>query len=159
MARSNYSGVEKALMDLMGCCELDRPGPDGGGTLADALFDVDVEGVRRRSIEGQHGPAGEGWPDNEPHYKRRKGGLPIGVLTGEMLSPEELAGTRLIGPDAAAMHYGRTGEGQQKARWFEEGTSRQPERPFYDSAPEDDPIKVRIVERQIERAIRRRGGE
>lgn len=159
MARSNYSAIEKALMELLSCCELDRPGPNGNKTLADELFDLDAEGVRRRSIEGQHGPAGEDWADNEPNYKRRKGGEPVGVLTGDMLSDEELQGERDIAKEEATMRYGTTEWNRQKATWFEEGTGRQPERPFYDSnEAEDGPAKEEVVIKQIERAIKRFGG-
>lgn len=157
MGSTNVDAIRAALMDLVHCCDLDQPGPGGSSTLADAIFDVDVQGIRRRSLDGQHGPAGEPWANNEATYAARKGGRPIGVLTGRMLSEEELAGIRAISSDRALMRYGVTGWAIQKAEWFEDGTERQPERPFYDSSEDDTPTKEALVNRQIEDTIQRLG--
>jgi hypothetical protein len=152
--------IESALLALVSCTALDSPAPSGetGPTLADSLFDCDVRGIQSRALNSQSGPEGVQWADNAPAYKARKGGLPVSILTGEMMSDEQLSGVREIGPDEAVMTYGKDDWNRQKAEWFEYGRQNQPARPMYDSDTSDDDDKAEIVNRKIQETIDKLGG-
>jgi hypothetical protein len=108
-------------------------------------------------LAGQRAPDGQPWPPNRGRYGERKraAGLPIGVLTGTMLSEPELAGRRTITPDVASWAYGVTTFSFEKATWFSRGTSRgQPPRPFFALGEDDLDTLLDLSARRLERILR-----
>jgi hypothetical protein len=152
--RHNAAAATRRHLALGRALDLDSPG-DGYGvgraTWGEELADAAADRIRRRS-ERQRAPDGSRWAPNAPAYKRRKGGLPEGVLTGEMLSPEQVDGRRVVHARVVTMRYATKARARTKALWFQDGTRRggrrhQPPRPFYDLDRADEQflaIRVRV---------------
>lgn len=127
--------LDRILEDLADEINLEAPAP--GGSLGAEVLDIAAVGIAERSLKEQVAPDQSPWADNEPRYAARKGGLPVGVLTGDMLSLVQLEGERDISPRKATARYGVTQEARDKAEWFTTGRDGlNAERPFYDLDPE-----------------------
>ena len=109
------------------------------------VLDLMAEDIQDR-CRNQLAPDGTTWPDNEPRYAARKGGLPVGELTGEMLDINQIKGQRTIEPQTVEMEYGVSEFAIQKAGWFTDGDTslNRPERPFYEI---DEMMEQRIYDR------------
>lgn len=128
-----------------------------GNGLGEDLLDVIVEGIVERSLGEQAAPSGAAWaPNKEPYASsRRKRGKPIGVLTGDMLSLQQVRGTREITPTLALMTYGTSSEARRKLLWFTKGRPGQEPRPVLGLDPE---IVARLKATVLEH-LRRSVGE
>lgn len=109
--------IKADLEQLADACDLTQHG------LGVDLLDTIAVGIMERSIGEQKAPSGAPWaPNKEPYASSpKKRGKPIGVLTGEMLSQEQLRGEQTIEPERASMRYGVSPEAQQKLDWFTKG--------------------------------------
>lgn len=123
--------------------------------LGDDCFDLIAAGIHERSIHEQQSPALVAWAPNAPAYarSRRKAGKPVGVLTGEMLSLEQLKGTRAITPKSGVMRYATSSTAADKGAWFTEGADRRPARPFYDTDPQIEDAVAERIGRAVDDAI------
>jgi hypothetical protein len=137
--------------------------PAGGGeAFGRVLARRAMEGIRDRSLLRQVDPKGKQWEPNEPRYKARKGGKPVGELTGEMLSVDQLLGELELTPDKMTVRYGKSAAVRQRARWFQQGVRsgkarrwRQKPRFFYDL---DAQILDNLAAGVREELARRRAG-
>lgn len=64
------------------------------------------------------GPDGSYWPENEPAYSARKGGLPVGILTGDMLAEQNVRGNVTSGDKFVHMSYAGSDFAKAKLGWF-----------------------------------------
>jgi hypothetical protein len=90
-----------------------------GARLVDLIGIAQVE---RNRLEID--PRGRPWRPNEPGYKRWKGGLPVGVLSGSMLEQGNIYGRDTIGQDEVKIEYAGSPEDVQKMIWFSGGSGR-----------------------------------
>ncbi len=120
-ASSNHAAIEAGLRALVEGVEFDMPGD--GGSLADDLVDVVVEGIAARAIDGQAGAKGR-WDDNKDWAEKRKDkvGKPVGVLSGDMLSATELRGEVTTARDELTMRYGTSEFIRRRLEWFSNGS-------------------------------------
>jgi hypothetical protein len=88
--------------------------------LANDVQQIVYEGQMSR-INAEVDPRFTGWKENEPEYKARKGNQPIGVLTGEMVSAENIRGDVRETKETITIRYAGTAKARQKLVWFEEG--------------------------------------
>lgn len=87
-----------------------------------------VDEVQRIIGEGQMernarevDPFFSAWAENSPTYKAAKGNLPIGVLTGDMLSEHNIMGNVTTSQGQVTVTYGGDAFASQKMRWFAAG--------------------------------------
>ena len=154
MARvtSNLPEIQASLQALGQTFALDRP-THGQSLGRDALAVVTTAiGDRCRAEEA---PGGAEWPENKPWADRdpAKRGKPVGVLTGEMLSPEQLAGEPTITRESATTVYGTDEASRQKAAWFSEGNDNQPARPFYEMDETTDKALEAFLDAEVDRYL------
>jgi hypothetical protein len=94
----------------------------GGDAVDDALAE-ELQGIYAETLrarkEGTHGPDGSIWPENNAEYSARKGGRPVGILTEDMLSEENLKAEIEFHGDSIVMRYPGSEFAVQKLRWFE----------------------------------------
>lgn len=105
-----------------------------GTNLAGVIVSTIVEGIARRSLDGQAG-AGGGWEDNEKRYAKSKGDRPVGIGRrregkeesgsggSPMLSEVQLRGTVEVSPRALVMTYGTDDAARKKLEWFSNGST------------------------------------
>jgi hypothetical protein len=87
-----------------------------GEEIAKVIGDRNVE---RAALE--MAPDGTHWAANEPAYSARKGGLPVGILTGDMLSDDNMRGRVTIGERSVSVAYGGSEFARAKLGWFAAG--------------------------------------
>jgi phage gpG-like protein len=109
------------------------------GDLGRKLCKAATDGVQY-SIAREEAPDGSRWADLSTAYEEWKSfrhpGNPIAVLEGTMANPREVAGEVEVAPHRAAVTYGVSDRAKQEAVWFQEGSARQPPRPFFGLTPE-----------------------
>jgi len=96
--------------------------------LGDAEDDNLVADVQTIVGEGQLARAGREidpsfsqWQPNQPQYAARKGFLPVGVLTGEMLSRENMMGTVQAQGPQITIRYAGSPSARLKVEAFQRG--------------------------------------
>jgi hypothetical protein len=122
--------------------------------LGQEVLDVGAVGIAERSLGRQSWPDGRPWEANEPRYAASKGNRPIGVLTGEMLSLEQLKGTREITPRRAVAVYGTTQDARDKGEWFTTGGRNSVPRGFYETDAEIDAAMFARIEEGVVEVLR-----
>jgi hypothetical protein len=90
-----------------------------GDSFIDESKDIVQEHIKSR-CDSESNPDGSAWPENQPEYKARKGGLPVGILTGDMLARESLRPNVTTDGDTLHYHYAGGPFEQQKLGWFED---------------------------------------
>lgn len=147
---SNFNTISVQINKLAGAIDLNRPGRQA--TLGKDLFGIIATGIVNRSIEKQSGPDGSKWSPNKEPYARsvRKAGKPIGVLSGAMLSLENVAGVQTINAHNATMVYGTSAAIQERLGYFESGRSGiQDPRPVYGIDAEIEAAVMREIETHV----------
>jgi hypothetical protein len=104
------SGIRKIMDDV----RLDHP------QVLQEIANVYTDILTERAAN-QVGPYGDRWADNNPDYARRKGNLPVGVLSGEMTAPANLKVTASFVGGRLYLHHAGTIEAQQHMTWFQKG--------------------------------------
>ncbi len=144
--RSNLTTVVRGLKRATHA--LDFTSPYRGHTFGDELLDLIAERIHTRAWDEQRDPDGADFAPNEPRYAAspQKRGKRVGELTGEMLSPEQIAGDRDVSPLSASMRYGLDETNRLKMEWFSMGRDPvQPARRVYEfSETDEDALEVAI---------------
>jgi hypothetical protein len=102
---------------------------DGAGSfisdnkLPDDIQEIVAQGQYSRAVR-EINPQFAPWRENEPAYKARKGNKPVGILTGEMLSYENIFGKVQVTKNTITIRYAGSAAARRKVRWFEEGGRR-----------------------------------
>jgi hypothetical protein len=156
----NFPEVRAVIEGLASAWDL--RGPGRFKSLGDDARDVIAQGIIDRTVLQQLQPDGQPLhPLAESTIARKeRRGYPtiISVEEGDMMSLDEVRGVGGMERYSMSIIYGTTGENQQKAEWFQEGTATQPPRPFFDL---DDRIGGEIdtlFEDVLERRIGELGG-
>jgi hypothetical protein len=102
------SGIRKIMDDV----RLDNP------QVLQEISDIYSDVLMERAAN-QVGPYGDRWADNQPDYAARKGYLPVGVLSGEMIAPANLKVTASFNGGRLYLHHAGTLEAQQHMTWFQ----------------------------------------
>jgi hypothetical protein len=104
------SGLHKIMDDI----RLDHP------QILDEIANVYTDVLTERAAN-QVGPGGVRWDENDPDYARRKGNLPVGILSGEMLAPANLKVTASFTGGRLYLRHGGSPAAQQHLTWFQQG--------------------------------------
>lgn len=138
--KSNYQQIAFGISQLAQALNMRRR-VRGGRRLGELVVEDIAMSILRRSVNEQVDPQGNPYPDLNPRYLKWKvahGYSPKkNVMTGRMLSLEEIRGDTVILADQVVMTYGKSDETRQLAEWAEEGQKRgkkggRPARRFYD---------------------------
>jgi hypothetical protein len=113
---SIQSNIDKFCKKLEYLSDVVRTDEGLGEEIARVIGDRNVE---RAALE--IAPDGTHWADNDPAYAERKGGLPVGVLTGDMLSDDNMRGRVTIGDRSVSVAYGGSEFARAKLGWFAAG--------------------------------------
>lgn len=108
----NLNQVHAHLNDIVDSFRADD------GPVAEDVQDIFAEEITAQ-CDAQMDPEDNTWAENEPAYAERKGGLPVGVLSGDMLSRENLKGNLEVSEDTITITYAGNEFDQQKLVWFE----------------------------------------
>lgn len=112
--RSNIEQFVSSIRKVMDDISLDHP------EVLDKLENTYTDVLTDRAAN-QVGPGGERWADNQPAYAARKGNLPVGVLSGEMLAPANLKVNAAYIGNRLYLYHGGSPEAQRHLTWFEQG--------------------------------------
>lgn len=130
--------------------DLDRHG------LGAKLMDATAEQILRDMID-EKSPDGAPWARLSEAYAEYKAkvapGQPISVLFGHMRTIGQLKGLRRAAAREAVMVYGVDDLARDLATWFQEGSSRQPARPFYGISAECEARLDQICREHLESLV------
>lgn len=123
-ATSNLAEIEALLKGIIDGWDFDRPGTDR--SLGLDLAGIVGAGIAERSLGEAKSPDGEGWRPNEAKYAARKkeklGVTNVGVLSGQMLSLQEILGNVDVQPDEVTIRYGSGAAGVEPDGWRADGS-------------------------------------
>lgn len=156
---SNLPEIRRALFGLGQTLNCRRK--IGKGRVGDAILARVAEEIVHRSLSKQTDPGGKPWRRLSPSYLAWKIGRGYdprkNVMTGEMLSYEEVLGETLVTDKVAAMTYGLDDFNRRKAEGAEEGGPGRPARPFYDAGKSGLDGVDEVIDAVIDEQIRTLG--
>lgn len=163
--RSNGVAFKKAMIGLGAALKLDRPYRGGKGQifgadkLADQFAAVTATAIAIRTEYQQLDPQGRPLASLKSSTLARKHtlGYPttIGVETHEMLSMEQLEGTRKVTSNELDIEYGTNDEARRKADEFTTGGhGAYDERPFFDLGTNGEHDIRELVENVLDHTVR-----
>jgi hypothetical protein len=159
--KSNLKEIQAGLRGLSGAADF-RKSAGGGRPLGEIIVELIAFSILRRTLADQADPSGAEYKALNPAYLRWKVSKGYSrlknVMTGKMISLDEMRGKPTILKSRVTMIYGKTARTKQLAEWATEGGNGRPPRAFYDLSA-DDERKIDIaIEAAIDRAIRALGG-
>lgn len=111
---SNIEEIEDRIAGISDCADFDK------GGLGDDVQRIIAEGQMKRA-DHQVDPFGVPWDENTPATLRRKGNLPVGIDTGEMLSESNMFGRAEFEGGYFHVEYAGGAGAVAKLQWFEAG--------------------------------------